>query len=175
MKNVATLNEEKMINFITQKVIEIQERERQKVEEREKNNRLRNVKILLRNYRTLKNYAQRVEGKKVEELEEINVSELFLVGEDLVKSITQTSKRTLIMIRHVDQALDTLKYIYSLEKHPGTRRQYDILHARYIDGMKIEDIAEEHEINDRSVYKSMDAAIERLSIILFGVYGLRIE
>lgn len=175
MTTTAMMNEEKMVEVITKKVIEIQAKEKEKAEVKERDNRLRNVKILLKNYRTLKNYAKRIEGKKVEELEEINVSELFLVGEDLVKSIKQTTKRTLIMIRHVDQALDTLQYIYSLEKHPGTRRQYDILHARYIEGKKIEDIAEEHGINDRSVYKSMDAAIERLSVILFGVYGLRIE
>lgn len=166
---------EKQIELITSKVIEIHEKEKASSEQKGKDKRLRNTKLLLQNYRSFKKYAEKIEGEKVEELEEVNVMELLIVGEDLVKSIKQSTKRTLVMVRHIDQALSTLKYIYSLEKHPGTRRQYDILHARFVDGELIKDIAEENEINNRSVYKAIDAAVERLSIILFGVYGLRIE
>ena len=166
---------EDQIGLITSKVLEIHEEQKETMEKKEKDKRLRNTKLLLRNYRSFKNYAEKIEVEKTAEWEEINVMELLIVGEDLVKSIRETTQRTLVMVRHIDQALLTLKYIYSLEKHSGTRRQYDILQARFIKGALIEEIAEENEINNRSVYKALDAAIERLSIILFGVYGLRIE
>lgn len=166
---------EKQIELITSKVIEIHEQQKESAEQKEKDKRLRNTKLLLQNYRSFKKYAEKIEGEKVEELEEVNVMELLIVGEDLVKSIKQTTKRTLVMVRHIDQALKTLEYFYSTEKDSRTRRQYDILHARYVKGALIREIAEENEIDDRNVYRAIDAAVERLTVILFGVYGLKIE
>lgn len=166
---------EKQIQLITSTVIEIHENTKKSAEKMEKDKRLRNTKLLLQNYRTFKSYAEKIEGDTVEELEEVDVMELLIVGEDLVKSIKQSTQRTLVMVRHINQALSTLEYIYSLEKHPGTRRQFDILIARYVKGLKIDDIAEENEIDNRSVYRAIDAAVERLTILLFGVYGIRIE
>lgn len=166
---------EKEIELITSKVIDILEKQKETTEKKERDKRLRNTKLLLQNYRSFKKYAEKIEEETVEELEEINVMELLVVGEDLVKSIKQTTRRTLIMVRHIDQALVTLENFYSTEKHSGTRRQFDILHDRYVKGELIREIAEKNEINDRSVYKAIDAAVERLAIILFGVYGLKIE
>lgn len=166
---------EEQIKVITSQVIEIHEKQKVLTEQKEKDKRLRNTKLLLQNYRTFKKYAKKIEDEKVEELEEVNVMELLIVGEDLVKSIKQTTQRTLVMVRHIDQALVALKYFYDMEKDFRTRRQFDILHARYVKGELIRDIAEENEINDRSVYKAIDAAVERLTVILFGVYGLKIE
>lgn len=166
---------EDQIGLITSKVLEVHEKQKEVSEKKEKDKRLRNTKLLLQNYRSFKGYAERLEKNATEDWEGIEVEELLVFGEDLVRSIRQSSQRTLVMVQHIDLALETLKYLYSLEKHPGTRRQYDILHTRYVNGMKIDEIAEENGINNRNVYKAIDAATERLSIILFGVYGLRIE
>lgn len=171
MKNLT----EDQIKLITSKVIEIHAEQRESDEKKAKDKRLRNTKLLLQNYRSFQRYAERFEKNAVKDWEGIDVEELLVFGEDLVKSIRQTSQRTLVMVQHIDLALETLKFLYSLEKHPGTRRQYDILYARFVEGALIREIAEENEINNRNVYKAIDAATERLSIILFGVYGLRIE
>lgn len=163
------------IGLITTKVLEIHEEKKEAAEKKEKDKRLRNTKLLLQNYRSFQGYAERIEKNATEDWEGIEVEELLVFGEDIVKSIRQSSQRTLVMVQHINLALETLKHSYSLEKHPGTRRQYDILHARFVEGALIREIAEENEINNRNVYKAIDAATERLSIILFGVYGLRIE
>lgn len=165
---------EEQIGIITSKVKEVLEKERDEKEEKDRDNRLRNTKLLLQNYRTFKVYAKKITTNAAEDCEGVDVSDLLVFGEDLVKSIRQSSQRTIVMVQHIDQALSTLEHLYSLEKHPGTRRQYGILHARYVKGLKIEDIAEENKINNRNVYKSIDAATERLSVLLFGVYGIKI-
>lgn len=171
MKNLT----EDQIKLITSKVIEIHAEQRESEEKKEKDRRLRNTKLLLRNYRSLKKYAEKEEAEATEDWEGIDLKELLVFGEDLVKSIKQTSQRTLVMIRHIDQGLATLRYIYEQENLTGTNRQYDILHARFVDGNTIVEIANEHDINERSVYKAIDSVSERLSIILFGVYGLKIK
>lgn len=165
----------KQIDLITSTVIEIHEKQKETTEKKEKDKRLRNTKLLLQNYRSFKKYAEKTESETVGELEEVNVMELLIVGEDLVKSIKQTTQRTLVMVRHIDQALATLEYFYSTEKDFRTRRQFDILYARFVKGALIKEIAEENEIDDRNVYRAIDAAVERLTVILFGVYGLQIE
>lgn len=166
---------EKQIELITSKVIEIHEKQKETTEQKEKDKRLRNTKLLLQNYRSFKKYAEKVEGYADVVDEHVDVEELLVNGEDLVKSIRQTSQRTLVMVRHIDYALAALEHLYSLEKHPGTRRQYDILTERYVHGLKIDEIAEKNEIDSRSVFRSLKAAEERLAIILFGVYGIKIE
>lgn len=93
----------------------------------------------------------------------------------MVSSIKQTTQRTLVMIRYLDQALDTLEFICGQEDAASGNKQFDILQARYVDGQKIAEIAVDFGMNERSVYKVIDAAAERLSVILFGVYGLRNE
>lgn len=163
------------IDLITNKVIEIHEKQKEEIEKKEKDKRLRNTKLLLQNYRSLQSYAEKIKEDAIEDAGGVDVGELLVFGEDLVKSIRQTAQRTLVMVKHIDQALATLAYLYSLEKHPGTRRQYDILHARYVLGKKIEEIAEEFEVDSRSVFRALKAVEERLSIILFGVYGIKVE
>lgn len=166
---------EVQIGLITSKVLEVHEEQKEAAEKKEKDKRLRNTKLLLQNYRSFQSYAEKLEKDAVEGWEGVDNEELLVFGEDIVKSIRQTAQRTLVMVKHMDQALATLAYLYSQEKHPGARRQYDILHARYIQGKKIEEIAEEFEVDSRSVFRALKAVEERLSIILFGVYGIKIE
>lgn len=163
------------IDLITSKVIEIHDQQRETVEKKEKDRRLRNTKLLLRNYRTFKEYAREIEKESNNDWEGIDTKELVIFGEDLAASIKQTTRRTLVMIRHIDQALLALEFICEQEKLVGDSKQFDILYARYVEGHTIAETAVAFCINDRSVYKVIDAAVERLSVILFGVYGLRIE
>lgn len=166
---------ESQIGMITSKVKEVLEKERDETAEKERDDRLRNTKLLLQNYRSFKVYAKKIKLDATDECKEIDVTDLLVFGEDLVKTIRQSSQRTIVMVQHIDHALSTLEHLYGMEKHPGTRRQFDILHARYVKGMKIDEISEENGINNRNVYKSLDAATERLAVLLFGVYGIVIS
>ncbi|MER2132603.1 MAG: hypothetical protein ABS896_09335 [Carnobacterium inhibens] len=164
------------IGLIASKVMEINRKQHEAQEKQEKDRRLRNTKLLLRNYHSFKKYIART---KMDLWEDEGVSEirtLVLNGEDLVKSIKESTQRTLVMIRHLDRALEALRFICKQEEsNKSSAKQYRILRARFLDGESIETIAERECINERSVYKSIDAAAERLSILLFGVYGIEIN
>lgn len=81
------------------------------------------------------------------------------------------------MIKHMDKAMDALKYICEQEEKEQlpTGKHYEILKMRFIEGRAISEIADEYHLNVRSVYKAIDAGAERLSVMLFGVYGLTIS
>lgn len=154
----------------------LEEKNRKQAEKKEMDKRLRNTKLLLRNYHSFQQYAEEHEGDDFTE-EQTPVRELILNSQDIVSSIRMTTKRTIIMIRHLDNALKALQFICIQEEKndKASSRHYDILHKRFIEQRAIEEIADEYGVNDRTVYKLIDTAAERLSILLFGVYGLKVE
>ena len=157
----------------------IQEKRRQKDQaevKRNKDGRLRNTKLLLRNYHSFQKYVEQHKNDDFSEEEE-PIQELILNYQDIVSSIRITTKRTIVMFKHLDNALKALQYICEMEEKEGktTSRHYDVLHKRFIEQRAIEEIAEEYDVNERTVYKFIDSAAERLSVLLFGVYGIKVE
>lgn len=90
---------------------------------------------------------------------------------EVVESVRATTERTVEMVKHLDRAMDALAYICEREE----TKHYEILHKRFVEGLQIPIIAGEYEINNRTVYKLIATAAERLATLLFGVYGLKIE
>jgi hypothetical protein len=180
MKN----NQETYLNLVvetaskiaTEHAIALHEKLKDDDKKREKDKQLRNTKLLLRNYRDFKEYVNHVEGNVKDKNslpnEEATIKDLLVRGEDIVKTIKQSTQRTIMMVTYIDQALSAFKYICENDINKSAIRQYGILNLRFVEGKTIEAISEEYDINVRNVYKAIDVAAERLSVILFGVYGL---
>ncbi|MFD1203575.1 hypothetical protein ACFQ38_00290 [Sporosarcina contaminans] len=168
-------NLQEIVELVKQSVREEDQKNRRVEAKKEKDKRLRNTKLLLRNYHSFRQYAEEHEGEDF--TEETPIRELILNSQDIVASIRMTTKRTIIMIRHLDNALKALQFICLQEEKEDkpTSRHYDILHKRFIEQRAIEEIAKEYLVNERTVYKLIDSASERLSLLLFGVYGLKVE
>lgn len=167
---------EKATKIATEQAIIIHQRLKEEEEQKVRDKRLRNTKLLLKNYKDFKAYVNRVEGKLVDRVhitnEEPTIKDLLVRGEDVVKTIKQSTQRTIMMVSYIDQSLDAFKYICEHDPFKDSLRQFEVLHLRYVEGETIESIAETFGINERNVYKAIDVAAERLSVILFGVYGL---
>lgn len=161
---------EQQLEAISNAVLHYYEERREIEEKRERDRRLRNTKLILKNYHTFKVYADK-QKKKLDVPEEPKVIELVLNSEDIVDSIRQTTERTLAMIQYLDKALSTLEHICAKENS----KHYEVLHLRYLERRAIHEIADWYNVNERTVYKQLDAAIEPLSVLLFGVYGLKIS
>lgn len=157
-------------------VLSAYEKEKRTEEKRERDRRLRNTKLLLRNYHSFKRYADQHQVDEVSQ-EESPIQELILNSQDIVSSIRVTTERTIIMVQHLNNALKALQYICEQEEQEdkSTSKQYDILSKRFLEQRAIEEIAVEYNLNERTIYKLIDSASERLSVLLFGVYGLKIE
>ena len=170
------MKQAKLIEEVTQiatlKAIEVFNAQKEEELQREKDKRLHNTKLLLKHYTNFQKYVEEeIMNDLIQAEEDIAIQQLVLNERDIVSSIRMSKGRTIEMLEHLDNALETMKQICEQD---GSKH-YDVLQKRFIDGESVSKLAEEYEINERSVYKLIDAAASRLSVLLFGIYGLKIE
>ncbi|WP_107838402.1 hypothetical protein [Metasolibacillus meyeri] len=169
---------DRVSQIAAQQAIKTYEETKANVNAREYNKRLYNAKLLLKHYDELKTYVEKVDYKakvsvpKLMISEKENIINLIEFGGDIVKSIKQTSQTTIAMIQYLDRALDTLEYIY---KQENNARDFEIVKMYYFEKKKSDIVAERYSINKRSVYKIINNVAERLAILLFGIYGIKLE
>ena len=127
--------------------------------------RLHNTDLLLRNYRTLKACCENaVYESKKEEVTEV-LDDIMTMKDDkvIVESIKSSSKRTTIMVRHIDKMSEKDK------------RRYKVIKSLYISKqpMTIAEISKKFGVSKVTIYDDIKIAKERLSSLFFGVDGLK--
>lgn len=143
--------------------------------------RLRNTRLLLKNYRKLAAHAAYAcdsitliaaedATDVLDELDCISTEELY------VQAITRTKVRTNIILEHIGRILKYYEAICSSEG-VDKRRRYEIIKALYIEGEKaptFESVSERFDISTKTVARAVRAAIDDLSVLLFGIDGLKL-
>lgn len=156
--------------------IEHLEKEKEKQAKAKHDWRLRNTKLLLKNYRAF--VAHSLDLK--EELSRLDKSDFIeeLYGEDFaVASIKRSKKRTLAMVRFMQRMIRVYRVMCEESGQPEDIRRYEIIHSMYISDEKFtaEQLAEGHKIDNRTVYKDINNAVNALTVLIFGVDGIRFE
>ncbi|MCM3041698.1 hypothetical protein M3201_18550 [Paenibacillus motobuensis] len=149
------------------------EQERQNTIKRDR--RLRNTKLLLRNYRKFKIHC----AENTQELEELRDPDSFkyLDVDDLaIESIIKNKERTAVMLNYLDNMLEIYRILSEKSKKPEDLRRYEIMYDFYIaeDEKTADELSECHKIHKRSIYRDINKACEVLSSLIFGVDGLRL-
>lgn len=172
------MNQSKFIEEVTQiatlKAIEVFNEQKEDELRKEKDKKLHNTKLLLKHYQEFKLYIDKTRGQEATAkltTEDKNVMATITFGdeEEIINSIKVTTKRTVAMVQYIDKALETLEFMYKQEKN---ERDFNVLKKRYMEGWTIPKLAEFHYMHERSVYKVLDNVTERLSVLLFGIYGV---
>jgi len=146
--------------------------------------RLRNTRLLLKHYRTLKAHNKIADSSinsvygenAVDVLDDI---EAIDDEEQYVQALGRTRIRTLIIIGHINKAMKYYKAICESEDNIK-RRRYDIIKYAYINPIKddivpaYEEIAEHFKLNIKTVGRDVRLAIEDLSILFFGIDGINL-
>lgn len=153
----------------------LREDERQQI----RRNRYHNTELLLKNYLNLLDHYENARDKatdiiSVEDLEELDMDEV------IIKAIKRSRLRTLIMINQIDTCLDILKL---RQANKGQPEKYDVIHCLYLDrarrdiswGDLIATVAQELNCSTDSVRRWKNEMVRELSILLFGVDGLRLD
>ncbi|MCU7380495.1 hypothetical protein OBO34_19470 [Clostridiales Family XIII bacterium ASD5510] len=144
--------------------------------------RLRNTKLLLRNYHALKEHAEySVFGRaQMEESATDILESVMSIYEDgvIIESIKRSATRTAIIVSHIETMLG-LYYAYC-EKSTNPKinlRRYEVLWDMYIaeETLDIKDIAKKWDMSRENVYSDLKIATERLSALIFGVDGLNVR
>ena len=137
--------------------------------------RLYNTRLLLRNYRNFKGRCEKLKEEnkvKVKEDPFIEIGGQYLS----IESLTRSSARTLNLMLFIDNMLDFYKSDCE-RQGKGAIRKYETLMHYYIydDKKTYDDIAELYNLDERTVRRDLKEAVYAVSVLIFGVDGLRIQ
>lgn len=143
--------------------------------------RLHNTRLLMANYRNLKDHVNGAifRGKQMKEsaLDILDgLDRERLENNYYIDSIKQSQQKTLIILAHIDQMLELYRIACDQSGKPEEMRRYKILYAAYIDPERktVEQIAQENHVEKRTYYSDLGKAIKPLSALIFGIDGVRL-
>ena len=156
--------------------------ERKKEQGKRANRRLRNTKLLLRNYHMLKEHAENsVFGRTQMEESAMDILESMMSiydNEVIIESIKRSATRTAVIVSHIETMFD-LYAVYcdkAVNKHIEKRR-YEVLWDMYMaeDTLSVKEVAKKQHVSRDTVYTDQRMAIEKLTALIFGVDGLNVR
>lgn len=142
--------------------------------------RLHNTKLLMRNYRSLKEHSENAvfdaataEDDDVNEI--LNLMSEWAKEEDTtIESIKKSAAKTKLIMDHVDEMLRIYKAACERSKKPEDMRRYSVLYDYYVgdEEFALEELADRHGVELRTVYRDLRDATARLTALIFGVEGV---
>lgn len=150
----------------------------QKEKKEQKDRRLHNTKLLLKNYRMLKENCSKAIYEKENTKESTNdiIQGIMSMKGDkaIVDSIKSSAQRTSVIISHIDKMLDIYR-IYCSKYTEKEKRQYKVIKMLYISKNKatVEELAEKFGVSKVTIYDDIKISTERISALFFGINGLR--
>lgn len=145
------------------------------------NRRLHNTRLLLANYRNLKDHVSGAifKGRQMKEsaLDILDgLDDERLEDNYYIESIKQTQQRTLIILAHIDKMVELYRISCEQSGKPEEIRRYRILYAAYLDPVRRtpEEIARENCVEKRTYYSDIGKALKPLSALIFGIDGVRL-
>jgi len=158
------------------------EQERKKEQGKRANRRLKNTRLLLRNYHMLKEHAENsVFGRTQMEESALDILESMMSmydNEVIIESIKRSATRTAIIVSHIDTMFGLYAaYCDKSSTREIDTRRYEVIWDMYMADITLsaKEIAEKQNISIRSVYEDSRMALERLSALIFGVDGLKVH
>ena len=154
--------------------------EYQRTEKERQSRILNNAKILIKNYRRFKGLCE----QSVYEIDDADDPDLQEVLEMMqgkssknyeIVSIKDRVVRTKIIMDHVDTMIGVFKKQCEVSTDPEELRRYRVIEGLYLtkEPKSIRDIAEEEAITTSTVYRDAEKAFKKLSILFFGIDGVR--
>ena len=146
--------------------------------------RLHNTRLLLKNYRMLKQHFQNAVYTFEEEQAETEVkpgdiwkllNQTSPTEEIYIEAICKSATRTMIILQHLDRMLGIYETFCNSSPLESAKRQCRIMKARYLDEPQrsMADIAEMEHVHKRTAEKDLDAAIESVTALIFGIDAIK--
>lgn len=157
------------------------EEERKSLYHKAINRRLHNTKLLLRNYRMLRENADNsIYGRsQMEESAADILCNMMNMYDDevIVDAIKRSATRTAIIVAHIDTMMKLYEAYCSKSGNDLDNRRYEIIRDMYIvkDTLTVKEIAKKWHMSKENVYSDLKIAAERLSALIFGVDGLKLH
>lgn len=141
--------------------------------------RLHNTRLLLRNYVMMKENCEEAVYRRTAAKSDFDFFQELMSDRDksdemIIASIRESSERTALILSHIDKMIAVYKD-YCSRSGDRERRQYKVMKSVYLLKSKktVRELAEEYSVTDRTIQKDREIAEERLSVLFFGIDGLR--
>ena len=141
--------------------------------------RLHNTRLLLRNYVVMKENCEEAVYRRTAAKSDFDFFQELMSDRDksddmIIASIRESSERTALILSHIDKMIAVYKD-YCSRCGERERRQYRVMKSSYLLKSKktVRELAEEFGVTDRTIQKDREIAEERLSVLFFGIDGLR--
>ncbi len=158
------------------------EKERKRECSSRANRRLRNTKLLLRNYRMLKEHAENsIFGRTQMEESALDILESMMSmydNEVIIESIKRSATRTAIIVSHIETMFGLYAaYCDKAANRYIEMRRYEVLWDLYMaeDTLSVKEVAKRQQVSMDTVYTDRRMAIEKLTALIFGVDGLNAQ
>ncbi|MNM10439.1 hypothetical protein D3C81_205670 [compost metagenome] len=167
------MNKQEIAKIAAETALEFYKKEQERNSKLKKDRRLRNTKLLLRNYRKFKIHCES-NLHELEELRDPNSFEFLDIDDLAIEAIIKNKERTTVMVKYIDHMIEIYRFLSERAK-PEDLRRFQIIYDLYIadEEKTVEELSECHKIDKRSVYRDINRACEALSSLLFGVDGVR--
>lgn len=149
----------------------IKEYDREKVLSQKKT-AFHNTRLLLSHYNDLKDHVKNSidDASKLEtdwfDIDDLDRDEIYIL------SIKRSKTKTLIMIAHIDMALNILK---QKQIKGNCLYKYQALEMYYLDEMTYENIQDHFQCSKNTPGRWINQMIIELSILVFGIEGLKLD
>lgn len=143
--------------------------------------RLYNTKLLLKNYRMLKENADNsIFGKSQmnESAADILNNMMNLYDDEvIVDSIKRSATRTAIMVAHIEHMLHIYQKCCEFSASELDYRRFEVIYDRYIAKyiLSIGEIAKKQNMSKENVYSDIKIGVNRLSALFFGIDSLKLN
>lgn len=156
------------LEIITKTVLDTVTVENKKAEKEKKDFRLRNTKLLLKNYHILKEHCTEIEEELI-----IYDPIRFDAKEIEIESIMRSKEKTRKMIIYMDAMIEAYER-YSNKAGEAADRRFKALYHYYIADFKLSynQLAELLNVHERTVRKDIEEARNELSVFLFGIMSM---
>lgn len=176
-----SINKDQLSEVVKQVIFEY-EKQQQENSRRKRDRRLRNTKLLLRNYNNFQVHCKNAVYTS-KQLDDLGASDILDEIENIddeglyVNSIKRTHDRTYIIVKHIKRALQFYRYSAERNNDENAIRGYKAIELLYIAKEKVsyEEISEKLHVSERTVFRDIRLAIEGLSSLLFGIDGVKLE
>ena len=143
----------------------------------ERDKRLHNTNLLLKEYRTLKAGCRNAIFTKNEKVKVDDVIEEIMEAKNdavVVESIKRSAERTEIILDHIDNALEIFR-MSCAKGGEKEKRSYKVIKGLYInkEEKSIKELAKEFEVSEVTIHGDIKSAKEKLSVLFFCIDGLR--
>ncbi len=141
--------------------------------------RLRNTDLLLKNYNKFVAHCNTAVYTS-QQLKQSNAMDILdEMGKDedeeeiYIQSIMRTKERTFIIVNHIKRILSYYKFI--MRSEPDKLRKYNVMVGLYLEKKTYNQLAEELYCSTKTIERDRKEAIGDISVLIFGVDGLRLE